>query len=610
MSPKLTETLNTEPNNIITNLSNLKLRKVEKDALNKGLTFVPTPNVSTIKKHLLIATNNFFNKLSQKYYFREHPKEQKPLFRKSYWIPPIANNSKLKMYFRKTLADIKRFIRVLSKKPLTKNLTHQEAKALQRLRKNKSIVIKKADKGGSIVILNREDYKQKVFQHLSDESSYEAMPNNPLKDIQTNLTAFLETILYHYHISEDTFKYLLPPNDPRINLFYILPKIHKVEIPGRPIVSSVNSLTENLSQFLTKCIQPLTLKLNSYIKDTKDFLKRIMKNRHFANKTEYLVTIDVKSLYTNIPTPQGISSCIYYIKKHRDSLPEFTPNCRILETLFKFVLENNYFNFEDRLYHQLFGTAMGTKMAPPYATLFLGKLEEEKILVKPFNEFILEYVRFLDDIFILWTGNLEQLLDFQTHINAIHPTIKFTVEYSTEEINFLDTTIYISKKEFKSKLYIKPTDTKSLLHYTSYHPNHTKSNIIYTQALRYRLLTTDDTVLKNELNELATTLLRRGYPLNLINENFKKLNGLTQDDCLFNRTINNKKRPLPNKDKEILPFIVEYYEHLPPLKQLLTRHWHLIKKDKELNSIFPTEPCIVYKKHKNIKNLLVRTQFS
>ena len=178
----------------------------------------------------------------------------------------------------------------------------------------------------------------------------------------------------------------------------------------------------------------------------------------------YLCTIDVKSLYTNIPHKEGINACLYYITKNRESLPKYTPNNRIVETLLLFVLENIFFVFEEKLYHQRFGTAMGTKMAPPYATLFLGKLEEETILIEPFSKYILEYVRFLDDIFIVWKGSLELLKNFETHINSIHQTIKFTMEYSTEEINFLDTTIYIDKKtrEFKSKVFIKPTDTKSL----------------------------------------------------------------------------------------------------------------------------------------------------
>ena len=96
---------------------------------------------------------------------------------------------------------------------------------------------------------------------------------------------------------------------------------------------------------------------------------------------------------------------------------------------------------------------MGTSMAPPYADLFLGKFENEKILTTNFSQYINLYKRFLDDIFMLWTGTLQELDNFIKHINAIHPTIKFTHQYSKTEIDFLDTTIYVDELSatFKSQ---------------------------------------------------------------------------------------------------------------------------------------------------------------
>ena len=183
--------------------------------------------------------------------------------------------------------------------------------------------------------------------------------------------------------------------------------------------------------------------------------------------------------------------------------------------------------------------------------------------------------------------------------------------YSTNEVNFLDTTIYIDKhtKSLKSKLYKKPTDVNSLLDYNSYHPNHTKTNMIYTQALRYRLAITDNKIFKMELKNLKNILLHRNYPIRLINKTFQKLKKITQNDCLFNKI---KQRPYHNnnKNKQPLPFIVEYYENIRPLKNILTKHWYLIKGDNELTQIFPNEPNIVYKKHKNIKDTLIRTRFT
>eukprot|EP00111_Clytia_hemisphaerica_P014126 TCONS_00041609-protein len=443
----------------------MTLKKVELNLLDKGLTFVPTPKTTHIKKHIQHALRTFTNRIFTKYFFSKKPSKPKLLYRTKQWKPPIPNNRTLKAYIRKTKFEINRFIQKNKNRSLKQNLNPHETKTLKRLSQNKNIEIKPADKGGALVIMNKTCYKSKVFDHLNDEKSYELIKEEQTSDLKTNIEAFLTTIAYHYHIDKNTFEYLIPPNKPRIGLFYITPKIHKPKIPGRPIVSAVNSVTENISEFLTKCVQPLTLTLKSFIKDTKHFLQKTID--HNSSNTTYLVTFDIKSLYTNIPHEEGIEACLHYINKNHLDIPKFTPNNRILHTLFLFILENNYFEFKDRKYKQKFGTSMGTRVAPSYATLFLGKMEEDKILIEPFKSKISKYSRFLDDIFLLWNSSLDELLKFEKYLNNIHPTIKFTMEYSTKEINFLDTTIYIDEKtsKLKSKVFIKPTDARSLLHY-------------------------------------------------------------------------------------------------------------------------------------------------
>ena len=65
-----------------------------------------------------------------------------------------------------------------------------------------------------------------------------------------------------------------------------------------------------------------------------------------------------------------------------------------------------------------------------------------------------------------------------------HPTIKFTAEYSEEEVNFLDLNIKLINGELKTDLFVKPTDTHQFLDPTSSHSYHCKKGIPYSQALR------------------------------------------------------------------------------------------------------------------------------
>ena len=91
-----------------------------------------------------------------------------------------------------------------------------------------------------------------------------------------------------------------------------------------------------------------------------------------------LASIDVSSLYTNILHSDGKQSVLYYLQNNPDNYtrPE-QPTPDVLVELIDIVLKNNVFEFNNQYYLQIQGTAMGTKMAPAYANLFMGKLEEK-----------------------------------------------------------------------------------------------------------------------------------------------------------------------------------------------------------------------------------------
>ncbi|OCT74617.1 hypothetical protein XELAEV_18033603mg [Xenopus laevis] len=112
------------------------------------------------------------------------------------------------------------------------------------------------------------------------------------------------------------------------------------------------------------------------------------------------------------------------------------------------------------------GTSMGTRFAPQYANLFMAKLEED--FLSTCNTKPLTYLRYIDDIFIIWTDSEQEL-----------------IHYSHTHIHFLDRTIHIRKNTIHTTIYRKPKDKPSYIMYVSYHPDHTKHSTIYSQALRY-----------------------------------------------------------------------------------------------------------------------------
>ena len=131
---------------------------------------------------------------------------------------------------------------------------------------------------------------------------------------------------------------------------------------------------------------------------------------------------------------------------------------------------------------------MGTKMAPAYANLFMGSLEPT--LFSLGQPHINMWKRFIDDIFLLWTGSPDQLKSFTSQINTIHPTIKFTYEQSEKELTFLDVVVYKGPQFATTglldvKTHIKPTNKQLYVHKTSYHPDSVKTVIPKGEAQRY-----------------------------------------------------------------------------------------------------------------------------
>ena len=160
-------------------------------------------------------------------------------------------------------------------------------------------------------------------------------------------------------------------------------------------------------------------------------------------------------------------------------------------------------------------------MAPPYANLFMGK--EERTIILTFLHLIYFWKRFIDDIFFIFLGSHSQLNSLMTFMNPISSTAKYKFAYSEKTVTFLDVQIYLSiTRKLKTILYRKPTDCMTLLHFHFHHPLSCKEGIIYSQALRYNMIISEDHILQEELNNLTRILLARAYPLHLIIKNVKK----------------------------------------------------------------------------------------
>ena len=120
----------------------------------------------------------------------------------------------------------------------------------------------------------------------------------------------------------------------------------------------------------------------------------------------FLVTLDVTSLYSNIPHDDGIKACDHFMSEGGKSQEARS----VISKLINLVLTKNNFQFNDENYLQVLGTAMGTRMAPCFASLFMGKLEMD--FLGSCDKTPLIWLRFLDDIFMVWNHSEQDLHEF------------------------------------------------------------------------------------------------------------------------------------------------------------------------------------------------------
>ena len=114
-------------------------------------------------------------------------------------------------------------------------------------------------------------FLKEVERQLSDKVFYEPCEADEITNITSELASFLESSCKLAAIDETTREFLKPPSPVRTPIFYLLPKIHKANSPGRPIISGCSGPTENLSRYIDNFLQREVPKLKSYLKDTNHF---------------------------------------------------------------------------------------------------------------------------------------------------------------------------------------------------------------------------------------------------------------------------------------------------------------------------------------------------
>ena len=587
--------------------------------LTKGLSFVPSKKadafntkVELFKFFRSIKLKAFFNKernmdnppLSPQLRREEEPtsdnwtKSFKP---KSTFVPPVFNAS-VNTFCRLVDQDVfSQFSPLDSINHCHSNLSRQESLSLKDLSNDQSIVIRRADKGGAIVLQNRESYIEEINRQLSNTEYYMMLSCDPTIRFSKEIKSTLDKALSDQNITQDEYKFMVKEYPVR-PILYTLPKVHKsIEspVPGRPIVAGIGSLTEPISQYIDFHIKDLVMNLPSYLKDTSDFLNKLRDMGNVSN-SEYLCTMDVTSLYTNVPHQEGLNALRYYMESRETQLP----STELIIDLAELVLTKNYFKFENEFYLQKQGVSMGSPFSPNYANLFMGKFEEDYVYKdNPYGTYIKCWYRFIDDIFFVFDGNSEMLNGFLLYMNSRLPSIKFTLEASQQTVPFLDVSVTKKNGDIETTVYRKKTDRNNYLHFSSYHPASLKRGLPYSQMLRLKRICSTESEFEGQSNEMCNRFRQRGYDEQILTKSKLKISPLERTSLLT------PKSPGATKKQPIV-MTTTFSPISQSIRQSVKKHWHILSSDPEVGKAFTTPPIFANKRSNNLNDKLIKNDIS
>lgn len=561
----------------IFNLTSQNLDENSINLLEKGLKFVPTPtsfNNTDFQSSLDIFTSNLCTTCDRPDLPCHITQQTFKLVQPSFSRPAKISKDPV---VKSVCDQISKIKPKLLKNPKN-NMAQPLYKALQNL-KTSEYIIKEADKGSAVVLMDEDFYSNNILAMLSDNNTYE-QSNLTCSQLYDKVKRFCKK--WSHILTKDDIK-AITNHSSDLATIYGLPKIHKsstltrasecntsssiincprpTDLKFRPIISCRSCPSTKLCEVLNNLLQPFMKTVKYRLRDTWDFLSKIPSE---VDDDTFLMTADITSLYTNITTEKGCEAISYFFDLHaQDLIPAHFTKDFVID-LFTFCQENLYFKFKETPYRQKSGTGMGRIYAPAVADLTVGYLEVQledfiRTSLGPttVNYFNHHYFRYLDDIFLFWRHSMDGLDRIKDTLNSLDPQIKFTFESSLESdrpnhgIPFLDVELWIDNHSLVTDIYSKSTDTYNYLPFNSSHPRHVARNIPYCLARRIRGIVSQDSRIPHRMNEMKDRLQNKGYPVGIIDEAISKAMTLNRTDIIKGTSICNNTSQTTNPNKDI-----------------------------------------------------------
>ena len=427
-------------------------------------------------------------------------------------------------------------------------------KAINQLKRNNDIVITKPDKGSGVVIMDKTEYLRLLSEaSVSDTKKFSAVSKERPKT-RGRPPKYYHLLLQKEKELEAIVRRILPKEiadtvclkGSRLAHLYGLPKTHKKNLSVRPILSSTATYNYPLAKWLDDKLK--TLSINNYtISDTLMFAEQL-KELSF-DEDDILVSYDVTSLFTNVPLDYTLDLLVE--KAFKDNwfcaTYDLTISKQDLFELLKIATKDQLFQFNDNLYLQTDGVAMGSPLGPLLANVFLCHVEE---MLEQQDKLPSFYRRYVDDTLVV-IRDVAEAEQFLITLNNCHPSIQFTMELAVNNtLPFLGMLLMKQRSKITTSVYRKTTNKGLLLHYQSHVDNKYKKSLLKTMLHRAYSLSSTTELFEKECENIRSTFQKLRYPSELIEATIR--NFINTSDVESQSTSNNNNK---NTIRIVLPFI-------------------------------------------------------
>ncbi|CAJ0959327.1 unnamed protein product [Ranitomeya imitator] len=227
----------------------------------------------------------------------------------------------------------------------------------------------------------------------------------------------------------------------------------------------------------------------------------------------------------------------------------------------------------------------------------MAVLEGEHVYGSRFWGHVRGWRRYIDDIFLIWDGDLSEIESFHLYLNNVHPELGFTMDCSQTRMQFLDTCVYKIDGSLHTDLFIKHTDRNNLLHFSSEHPCRMVESLPWSQLLRVRRVVSSDTLIDERLNEMCQKFLARGYPKADLDGFKMKALSKEHDELLTPRVA--------AESNKRYTFVTAYNGLSNRISAVIRRHWPLLSRGHANVNEFQLPPLFSYRRNRNLRYELV-----